>query len=454
MSVKFNGKDIIPRFNGQNVSRVMYNGKQIYPIGYDTSEYGIEWQVINGIAQKPTRIGKLQNHITLPIQSQLAACIHDPVTNKIKYWLDPNDSSLKADGTPAIKDGTDGVCRTYVPHFYGRSESDMDEQGLNGTKRVFICLAKKDSTTKYCEIPELVVDSYYSSMDRTNNKLMSVINTSERFRGGNNNTSYDQYLSSDPFKCLLGKSATNINRAEARTYANNNNSELLCYEFWKWIFYWLPVIEYCNFNSQEALNNEPTAEGYHQGFLGTSLTNVSNWSAFNSYNPITPCGFTDSLGNKTGNKLITSQELQPLNNVYANRYRSIENIFGDIVYCFDGIICQDNKWYVTTDKTLFSDDDTNISLMLAKTLPTNKLSTSYAGDIEVGEEGDIIGIGSGSSNSGMYDYMYNNTGNNKRMLRCGGLAHDGDKAGLGFFNANVNVALRDSACGFRTLQRL
>ena len=31
MSIKFNGKDIVPRFNGQNVSRVMYNGKQIYP---------------------------------------------------------------------------------------------------------------------------------------------------------------------------------------------------------------------------------------------------------------------------------------------------------------------------------------------------------------------------------------------------------------------------------------
>ena len=452
--IKYNGKDIIPRIDGKDISRVMYNGKQIYPTGYDTSEYGIEWQVVNGIAQKPTRIGKLENHITLPIQSQLAACIHDPVTNKIKYWLDPNDSSLKADGTPAIKDGTDGVCRTYVPHFYGRSESDMDEQGLNGTKRVFICLEKKDSTTKYCEIPELVVDSYYSSLDRTNSKLMSVINTSEQFRGGNNSTAYDQYLSSDPFKCLLGKPVTDITRGEARTYANNNNSELLCYEFWKWIFYWLPVIEYCNFNSQEAFNEELTVEGYHQGFLGASLTNVDNWNNFNSYKPITPCGFTDSLGNKTGNKLITSQELQPLNNVYANRYRSIENIFGDIVYFLDGILCQDDKWYVTTDKSLFSDTEDNILLMLAKTLPTDRLSTNYAGDIEIGEEGDIIGINFGSKDSGMYDYMYNYTNSNFLLLRCGGDATYGGNAGLGCYFVNADVASRYSFCGFRTLQRL
>lgn len=29
--IKFNGKDIVPRFNGKDVSRVMFNGKQIYP---------------------------------------------------------------------------------------------------------------------------------------------------------------------------------------------------------------------------------------------------------------------------------------------------------------------------------------------------------------------------------------------------------------------------------------
>lgn len=32
MPIKFNDKDITPRFNGKNISRVMYNGKQIYPV--------------------------------------------------------------------------------------------------------------------------------------------------------------------------------------------------------------------------------------------------------------------------------------------------------------------------------------------------------------------------------------------------------------------------------------
>lgn len=29
--IKYNGKDITPKYNGVNVNRVMYNGKQIYP---------------------------------------------------------------------------------------------------------------------------------------------------------------------------------------------------------------------------------------------------------------------------------------------------------------------------------------------------------------------------------------------------------------------------------------
>lgn len=29
--IKFNNKDVIPKINGVNLSRVMYNGKQVWP---------------------------------------------------------------------------------------------------------------------------------------------------------------------------------------------------------------------------------------------------------------------------------------------------------------------------------------------------------------------------------------------------------------------------------------
>ena len=46
--IKYNGKDIIPRIDGKEISRVMYNGKQIYPATNNNNV--IEIQKANVIA--------------------------------------------------------------------------------------------------------------------------------------------------------------------------------------------------------------------------------------------------------------------------------------------------------------------------------------------------------------------------------------------------------------------
>jgi hypothetical protein len=59
--IKCNGKDVIPRLNGKELSRVMYNGKQIYP----TYKYeDIEFINVNNIQFNGSAV-KL-NHPTLP----------------------------------------------------------------------------------------------------------------------------------------------------------------------------------------------------------------------------------------------------------------------------------------------------------------------------------------------------------------------------------------------------
>lgn len=45
--IKCNGKDIIPRLNGKELSRVMYNGKQIYPTNNNNV---IEIQKVDAVA--------------------------------------------------------------------------------------------------------------------------------------------------------------------------------------------------------------------------------------------------------------------------------------------------------------------------------------------------------------------------------------------------------------------
>jgi hypothetical protein len=150
---------------------------------------------------------------------------------------------MKADGTPSILDGTDGDVMIHIPKFYGKS-------GSNGNKRwVRIATTKIDSS--WVEIPEMFVSAYrittYTDADKT--KVASVVNTTANYRGGANRSANDQYLDTDKFRTDLGKPRTNISRTAMRVNANNSGQELLCYEYYKWVFYWAYVIEYANFNS-------------------------------------------------------------------------------------------------------------------------------------------------------------------------------------------------------------
>lgn len=62
--------------------------------------YGIRWDHTVPKNQATTaceRIGNLELHKTLPIQSKFATCIHQGAN--IKYWCDPNDSRFRKDNT-------------------------------------------------------------------------------------------------------------------------------------------------------------------------------------------------------------------------------------------------------------------------------------------------------------------------------------------------------------------
>ena len=63
----------------------------------DKYAYGIRWNSVNSATTSCTRIGSLELHRTLPIQSKFAVCIHQG-TN-IKYWCHPNDSRFRKNTT-------------------------------------------------------------------------------------------------------------------------------------------------------------------------------------------------------------------------------------------------------------------------------------------------------------------------------------------------------------------
>lgn len=426
----------------------------------DIYSYGVEWD--STVADPTlTRIGNPLLHKSLPVQSQYKGCVANGA--KVNYYLDPNDWSKKADGTPSVLDGTDGTVRVHIPKFYGKS-------GVEGNKRwVRISTVKCDDT--WVEIPEMLLDAYRSTVNQTGNKAVSVVNTTAQFRGGGNRTANDTYLDTDAFRSDLGKPRTNISRANMRTYAANAGSEMLCYEYYKWIFYWAWVIEYATFNSQATYNAELTADGYHQGGLGPGVTDWANaatsWSGYNGTYPITPCGYCNDIGNFTGIKelvipetVVDESTTVPTKTFKVPRWRGFDNPFGDIWTNLDGIILertaanQPSSVYTTSNPSAFGDDNTAKGKM---TVAGKEIaSDGYTKDFDLGSKGEIIpSVVGGSATTYMCDYHWCNTASTSlRTLFVGGSADNGGYAGLGGFNSNSVVGDVYSNVGFRTLNRI
>lgn len=426
----------------------------------DIYSYGVEWD--STVADSTlTRIGNPLLHKSLPVQSQYKGCVANGA--KVNYYLDPNDWSKKADGTPSVLDGTDGTVRVHIPKFYGKS-------GVEGNKRwVRVSTVKCDDT--WVEIPEMLLDAYRSTVNQTGNKAVSVVNTTAQFRGGGNRTANDTYLSSDKFRSDLGKPRTNISRANMRTYATNAGSEMLCYEYYKWIFYWAWVIEYATFNSQATYNAKLTADGYHQGGLGPGITdwnnNANGWSGYNGAYPITPCGYCNDIGNFTGIKelvipetVVNESTTVPTKTFKVPRWRGFDNPFGDIWTNLDGIILertaanQPSSVYTTSNSSAFGDDNTAKGKM---TVAGKEIaSDGYTKDFDLGSKGEIIpSVVGGSATTYMCDYHWCNAASTSlRTLLVGGGAFNGGGAGLGNFNSGNGVGDVSSTVGFRTLNRI
>ena len=426
----------------------------------DIYSYGVEWD--STVADPTlTRIGNPLLHKSLPVQSQYKGCVANGAA--INYYLDPNDWSKKADGGNSVLDGTDGTVRVHIPKFYGKS-------GVEGTKRwVRMSTIKMDDT--WIEIPEMLVDAYRSTVNQTGNKAVSVVNTTAQFRGGGNRTANDTYLDTDAFRSDLGKPRTNISRANMRTYAANAGSEMLCYEYYKWIFYWAWVIEYATFNSQATYNAELTADGYHQGGLGPGITdwnnNANGWSGYNGTYPITPCGYCNDIGNFTGIKelvipetVVDESTTVPTKTFKVPRWRGFDNPFGDIWTNLDGIILertaanQPSSVYTTSNPSAFGDDNTAKGKM---TVAGKEIaSDGYTKDFDLGSKGEIIpSVVGGSATTYMCDYHWCNAASTSlRTLLVGGRAIGGGYAGLGCFYSLHGVGDASATVGFRTLNRI
>lgn len=402
--------------------------------------YGIEWSLDNP-SPVCTRIGWMPLHVTLPIQSKMRRCVlRDNGT--VAYYLDPNDSTKKADGTPANLDGTDGQVMVEIPAHYRMFETD-------GT--TYRCLLSEYALPRFQPVPLAYRSAYEAAVDRTDPsapKLASVVNTTTAFRGGDNTADWD-----GTYRTLLGRPASNISLANFRSYARNrgvagmNGAGWNCdvYEIHKTCF-WLYVVEYANFNIQADYVPNLNADGYRQGGLGNGVSTINNstWINFNNRNPFIPCGQTNILGNKSG---ICPYDVESdsgvLTTVQIPSYRGIENPFAHIAKWVDGCKVQvqtdadggASTLFVCNDPAEFNEGN---SIVGYNDRGYVARSSGYIQSLIIGDNGEVIPSATGGSSTTFFcDYLSTNTTISvMRPVIIAGLAGDGQYCGLSYCNIN------------------
>lgn len=438
------------------VALFIYEGtwkKEIISYYANTQIYGIR-HFFNNASPDLTRIGDADLHRDLPVQNLMRRCVVDD-TGAVRYYLNANDSTKKEDGTAANLTGADGQVMVEIPAHYRKASLNTS----GGYMDVEISLYPFEGAIR---VPRYLVSAYEATLDREDNKLSSVVNNTAKYRGGNNNADWD-----GTYRSLLGLPATNISLTNFRTYGRNRGTGWGCYDYNAHLaIYWLFCIEYATLNSQKAFNPDLDSAGYHQGGLGPGVSNFSNWSTYNSYNPIIPCGFTNSLGNKTGVKdfVLTEAQAEAYGSEHTESvpsYRGIENPFGHIWKWADGFlgvgtgeyqeiyVCRDASKYasaVTSDYVHFADHEASADgycKSIVASDPNLQAEIRVFGDIFDRDD-------SGSASTYFCDYHWHgNSEGTVYGLYVGGRADYGSRDGLACFVAYNGVDTAAAGIGSR-----
>lgn len=403
--------------------------------------YGIEWDITVS-NPKPTRIGKMELHKELPLQSLMRRCILKD-DGKVNYYLHANDSTKRDNGAAADLTGKDGQYMVELPNMYVRFEMDGNKcRHLQSTQPLpGFHLWRKD-----------YVSAIEATVQRSTNTLAAVCSTDVDYRGGNNDASRD-----GTYKTQLGMPATSISLTNFRAYARKRGStEWNCnlYHTHRKLW-WLFAVEYANFNSQAAFDAELDENGYHQGglSLGVTTLNSTKWSNFNGYYPVVPCGTTNRLGNHSGVVEYTMpNEYDPGVETKVNvpSYRGVENPFGHTWKWTDGCKCLIqseangglSEFYVCDDPASFTSSGV-ANYKLRGNLPRKE---GYVKILILGEDGEIMPLEVGAGSTTYFcDYFYTSipaSGVSERGVLFGGCASSG--AAAGFVSANTSNTATDA----------
>ena len=389
--------------------------------------YGVEWDMASS-SPDGKRVGNMQLHRELPVQSKIRGCVLDN-SGGVKKYLGASSWSQEDMSIDYLLEAIMAEMDRFWIRFY-----------IKGLK--FGCMMSDTPMPGYTYINKRYMSAFEGGIDRPSMTLLSaygVGSTNVNRRGGDNTAEWD-----GTYRSLLGRPVTNLTRDQFRQAARKRGSgwEMYTYNAHK-ILFWLFAVEYATLDSQKPFNAQKDANGFAQGGLGPGPTQMTDWTNFNNINPLIPCGYTNEFGNGSGEKAYVVKNASGGTHatLMANRYRGIENPFAHIWKYTDGANIQ-----VTTG-------DAGLSILWTTDDPSNFSDTSYTGydkkgnicrtngyakKMLLGEDGDIVATEVGGSSSTYWcDYYYTNTSANRMQVVLVGSAADyGSSAGLAGVSTN------------------
>ena len=401
---------------------------------YDAPEdwYGVSWSETSSNPDC-TRIGNMEMHRTLPIQSMM------------KPFAFQTQSVHKDQFVPLKENFTEAM--------YGHVNNGEAGQ-VASTVNVMI------------KIPEFwYVDDYTPGTKTHNLKICPHAKPGWHHHKEAYVSAYEAFNFGNKGRLISMKSVVptvNFTRTNGRTWARANGFDgeakwnLYTYEEHRAICH-LFLVEYATRNSQKAVNTALTPEGFRQGGLGSGCTTgtatingAQTWSFI-------PTGSSDSLGSGSGEVTVTIQQTDSSGSNTStitrkcNRYRGIENPFGHIWKQTDDIISIYEGGWRTYYKSIKPDQFATNKNNSYKPLTSAAVVTGYKTEIRVTPTCDFFAEActNGSETTYWCDYNWDNTDTSEHCLLIGGRSGDGGAAGLFYLASSHGVGSSGDDIGSR-----
>ena len=398
--------------------------------------YGVSWSETSSNPDC-TRIGNMDMHRTLPIQSMMKGYIYFKDGNPLYRMLKLNDSWTK--------------CENYSAGGWRDVDTLLEDNNVN----VMI------------KIPEFWwIDDYVESTETHNLKICPHAKPGWHHHKEAYVSAYEGYIDGNYYRSSKNKiPSVNFTRSTVRPKARanglGNSWNIYTYNEHRAICH-LFLVEYATRNSQKAVNTELTPEGFRQGGLGSGCTTgtatingAQTWSFI-------PTGSSDSLGSGSGEVTVTIQQTDSSGSNTTtttrkcNRYRGIENPFGHVWKHTDDVISVyisgygARFWYKCDSPDHFGDSISNDNPYY-KNIAANAVVTGYKTKIATTSTCDFFAssCNNGSETTYWCDYNWDNTDGSLHCLLIGSYSDDGGKAGLFSLLSNRGVSHSTATTGSR-----